>query len=160
MAADLTAPRVAAAMAEAEVRRLTHPLSLQDLVDRYPSRRGVRTIRELLSDRSVGSNRTRSELELAFLEFLVRAGLPLPETNVRLLVANRWVEVDCVWRERRLVAELDGRAAHLTPAAFDSDRARDRSLAAAGWPTIRITWRQLHSDEHALAADLRALLAL
>jgi hypothetical protein len=160
MAADLTPTRVAAAVAEAELRRLTHPLSLHDLLERYPSRRGARTVRELVTDREVGARLTRSELELAFLEFLVRAGLPLPETNVWLAVGNRWIEVDCVWREQRLIAELDGRATHLTPAAFDNDRARDRSLAAARWRTVRVTWRHVHGDEQALEADLRTLLAL
>ena len=67
-------------------------------------------------------------------------------------------EADCHWPEARLIAELDGRGAHLTSHAFEADRAKDRALSVAGWRVIRITWRQLHADEPSLAADVRKLL--
>jgi very-short-patch-repair endonuclease len=53
---------------------------------------------------------------------------------------------------------VDSRSAHVTLAAFELDRERDRLLQAAGWRVIRITWRQLEDDETALVADLRRLL--
>jgi very-short-patch-repair endonuclease len=68
-------------------------------------------------------------------------------------------EVDCAWTDRRLIVELDGRAAHATPAAFEADRRRDRLLQAAGWRVIRLTWRQLSHERAELVGDLRALLA-
>ena len=46
------------------------------------------------------------------------------------------MEADCVWRDARLIAELDGRAVHGTVAAFERDRARDRALNAAGWRVV------------------------
>jgi len=61
-------------------------------------------------------------------------------------------------RAQRLVAELDGHASHGTSAAYERDRARDRVLNAAEWRVVRITWRQLHREPEAVAADLRALL--
>ena len=75
-----------------------------------------------------------------------------------MLVAGIWIECDFVWRETRLIVEFDGRATHGTPAAFESDRARDRKLQAMGWRTVRITWRQLEEEPEAVAYDLRALL--
>jgi len=42
--------------------------------------------------------------------------------------------------------------------AFERDRARDRALHAAGWRVLRITWRQLHREADAVAADLGVLL--
>jgi very-short-patch-repair endonuclease len=70
------------------------------------------------------------------------------------------VEVDCVWRSSRLIAELDGRAIHGTVRAFERDRARDRALGAAGWRVIRITWRQLNQEARELTEDLGAMLGV
>ena len=69
-----------------------------------------------------------------------------------------WIEADCVWREQRLIVELDGHTNHATRSAFESDRARDRALIAAGWRVMSVTWRQLHDEPEALAHDLRASL--
>ena len=141
--------RVEAAMAEADAHRLTDAVSIDTLLERYPRRKGAQVLRAILK---LGAARTRSELEIAFLELLDLHGLPRPETNV-------WLgefEVDCLWRDQRVIVELDSREFHDTAAAFEADRERDRKLAAAGWRVIRITWR--HLSDPRLVADLRALL--
>jgi very-short-patch-repair endonuclease len=107
-----------------------------------------------MKEASIGARVVRSELEELFQAFLIRAGLPLPQTNQRI----EGFEVDCVWPDQRLIVELDGRAVHDTFHAFEQDRVRDRVLAAAGWHVIRVTWRQLHEEPELLAADLRQLL--
>jgi very-short-patch-repair endonuclease len=84
--------------------------------------------------------------------------LPKPTLNVPLQLGSDWIEVDCLWRDQRVIAELDGHAAHGTRAAFERDRNRDRALQALGWRTVRVTWRQLHEHESAVVADLRRLL--
>jgi very-short-patch-repair endonuclease len=142
------------ALREAEHLRLTDPLSLQDLADRYPRRPGLKAVRALLTEASLGAKIIRSELEERFQDFLIRAGLPLPQTNV----AIEGFEVDCVWPEQRLIVELDGHASHSPAHAFELDRARDRRLEAAGWRVIRITWRQLVQEPELVEADLRRLL--
>jgi very-short-patch-repair endonuclease len=147
--------RVAAAMKEAEVLRLFDDVSLATLLDRYPRRPGAALLRSLVD---ATLPRTRSELELAFLEFLVARRLPLPETNVWMQVGDRWIEADCVWRPQKVIAELDGHAIHGTPHAFEADRARDRRLAAHEWHPIRVTWRAVHEEAAALEVDLRLLL--
>ena len=68
------------------------------------------------------------------------------------------MEVDFAWRSERLIVELDGFAAHGTRAAFERDRARDRSLQAAGWRVVRVTWRQLREAPRQLVRELEALL--
>jgi hypothetical protein len=50
------------------------------------------------------------------------------------------------------------RRAHLTTAAFERDRARDRALHADGRRVMRVTWRQLHDECRSIAADLRKML--
>jgi hypothetical protein len=158
LAAVLRPDQVERAINEAEVRRLTDPLSLDDLIRRYRGRRGVAVIRSILKDGRIGLQVTRSELESRFLSFLDGEDLPRPLTNAGVRLRRRWVECDCVWRSRRVAAELDGHAAHRTAAAYERDRLRDRELHAAGWRVIRITWRQLDDDPIALAADLRRML--
>jgi restriction endonuclease-like protein len=143
--------QVERAFNEAEVRGLTDTVSLPDLVQRYPGRRGIRTIKTILD---TGPAFTREELEARFAAFRRNAGLPSPSLNA----AVEGFECDCVWADQRLIVELDGRATHATRAAFERDRARDRVLTVAGWRTIRVTWRQLHEQPEALAADLRKLL--
>jgi very-short-patch-repair endonuclease len=142
------------ALREAERRRLTDPLSLHDLVARYPRRPGLKAIRALLAEAGIGAKIIRSELEERFQDFLLRAGLPLPQTNVVI----EGYEVDCVWPEQRLIVELDGHASHSPTHAFELDRARDRRLEAAGWRVIRITWRQLEQEPDLVESDLRRLL--
>ncbi|HEU0024588.1 MAG TPA: DUF559 domain-containing protein [Thermoleophilaceae bacterium] len=159
LAAVLRAPQLEQAIEQAEMLRLTDPLSLRDMLARYPGRRGVLALRRILQEGRIGATVTRSELEARFREFVEHAGLPRPEVNVRLQLAGEWIEVDCLWRSQRVVVELDCRAVHATNAAFERDRARDRRLQAAGWRPVRVTWRQLARDAHAVEADLRVLLA-
>jgi hypothetical protein len=146
------------AIQAAEVRRLGNARSLADLVAGHPRRRGTATLRKILASERFGEGATRSELEERFLAFVESQGLPRPEINSLLELGGRWIECDCLWRTPRVVAELDGRSAHLTRVAFEWDRARDRALQAAGWRVVRVTWRQLARDPAAVAADLRRLL--
>ncbi len=53
------------------------------------------------------------------------------------------IEVDFVWRDRRLIVEVDGYAFHRSPAAFERDRERDVLLQTRGWRVMRFTWRQV-----------------
>jgi very-short-patch-repair endonuclease len=85
-----------------------------------------------------------------------QAGLPAAETNVRLGA----YEVDFLWRERRLVVEVDGYAFHSSRAAFERDRLRDAELQAQGLRVMRVTWRQIaHRPDEAIQRVLRALAA-
>ncbi len=146
------------ALHEAEVRRLDDRLSLDDLITRYPRRAGAARVRAALANRRIGSTATRNDLEELFLALLRNRDLPRPEINVWLVVGGDTFEVDCLWRDPRLVVELDGRSAHDTVRAFEQDRRRDRVLQAAGWRVLRITWRQLHDEPDAIATDLSTLL--
>ena len=96
---------------------------------------------------------TRSVFEDAFLAFVDRHALPRPEVNQ--IVAG--YEVDMLWRPRRLIAELDGRAYHED--SFEEDRDRDAALTAAGFRVVRVTWRRLTRQEKREAGRFRALLA-
>lgn len=145
------------AMHEAEVKGLTDRLSLWDLLERYPRRRGAANLRVLLGAKTPAGI-TQTDLEELFVEFLDEYGLPRPRLNATLAVRHRLLRPDCMWSQQRLLAELDGRDVHLTDQAFESDRQRDRVLLVEGWRSTRITWRQLRDERVELAADLRELL--
>jgi very-short-patch-repair endonuclease len=143
---------------ELEVRCITDKLSIPDLLDRYPRRRGSAKLRALLADNSAMRGITRKELEKRFAGVLRDTDLPPPRLNADISVRGRFFEADCVWLEQRVIVELDGRAAHGTRRAFERDRERDRLLQSDGWRVVRITWRQLCGDAPAVVADLRRML--
>lgn len=158
LAAVVSTTEFERAVREAEFLRLPDRPPLAELLDRHPRRPGTRAVRitlERLSRLAPGAS--RSSLEDRFLRFAVRAELPMPETNVAIRIGDRTYEADCLWREQRLILELDGHEAHGTRSAFESDRERDRRLQAAGWTVIRVTHRHL-GESKALAADIRSLL--
>jgi very-short-patch-repair endonuclease len=150
LAALLDQHRLARAAERAEALRLTSPTSLGALAARYPRRPGTPAIRRLQPTDTT----TRSELERRFLTLLEAEKLPRPLVNTPI---DRY-EADFAWPAANLIAELDGYQTHATRAAFERDRARDRTLQTQGWRVLRITWRQLEDDPEQIAAELRALL--
>lgn len=157
LAGVLSLRQLERALHEAEVRQLTAAVSLPALLGRYPRRPGSANLRALLKARApVGV--TQNEFEELFVAFLDAHELPRPQFNAMLALRGRFFKPDCLWREERLIVELDGRAAHRTSQAFESDRQRDRVLLAEGWRSMRVTWRQLHDEPTSVAADLRQLL--
>jgi very-short-patch-repair endonuclease/predicted transcriptional regulator of viral defense system len=158
LAAVASRRQVERAFNEAEVLGLTDPLSIPELLARYPRRRGTAMLRAVLADGERASGITRNDFEERFARFVDVHGLPPPRFNADIAVAGRFFNVDCVWDEARLVVELDGRATHGTRRAFEADRERDRLLVADGWRVVRITWRQLETP-NGIVTDLRKLLA-
>lgn len=160
LAATEDADTVENLLRESEFRQLTDRLSLPDLIERYPGKRGTRKVQlalDRLKEDPVG--RKRSRLEERFAPFLRLHRLPLPRFNDWILLGDKRYQVDCHWPDLRQVVELDGWDGHSTRTAFREDRARDRRLAAAGYRVTRLTWNQLEDEPAAVAADLRELLA-
>ncbi|MGN6664856.1 MAG: DUF559 domain-containing protein [Solirubrobacterales bacterium] len=146
---------------EMEYRELWGRLSLPDLLERYPGKRGIRKVRaavERLEEEPSG--RRRSKLEERFAPFLRRYHLPLPRFNDWILFGPKRFQVDCHWSGTGLIVELDGWEGHRTRSAFREDRARDRALRVGGYSVTRLTWRQLDDEPEAVAADLRVLLGI
>ncbi|HEX6752360.1 MAG TPA: type IV toxin-antitoxin system AbiEi family antitoxin domain-containing protein, partial [Solirubrobacterales bacterium] len=161
LAATSSIDVVESAIRQVEYLRLYDRLSLPDLIERYPGRRGVRQLRTALQ-RIEGAppGRTRSPLEERFVRFLRRHRLPRPQLNDWIVVGTKRFQVDCHWPRARQVVELDSWEAHGTRSAFREDRARDRALRTAGYAVTRVSSAQLDDEPEAIAADLRAFLAV
>jgi very-short-patch-repair endonuclease len=157
LAAAVSRRQVERALNEAEVLQLWDRLSIPDLLERYPRRRGAAVLRAILGEEGGLSGMTRNDFEELFADFVDEHGLPRPRFNADVAAGGRFFNVDCVWDAVKLIVELDGRATHGTRRAFESDRERDRLLITDGWRVVRITWRQLQAGT-AVAADLRAIL--
>jgi very-short-patch-repair endonuclease len=157
LAAVLDRPELQRAIEQAEALRLSDTTPLAALVARYPGRRGTAVLKRILGAEKLTAGVSRSDLEDRFLSFLAERGLPAPRTNVWLQLGEDWIEVDCVWPEQRVVAELDSWIYHGTRAAFRRDRARDRHLKVAGWQPIRITAWDIDEQPEALETELLAL---
>ena len=152
LAAVLPAHQLERAINEAEIQGLTDPLSLPDLIARYPRRKGVGAIRAILDDRPSPHPRG-ARGALSSVPTCPPASRPLDSTPMC------WATSATACGPTGASSSSSTAApAHDTRLAFEQDRERDRVLSAAGWRVIRITWRQLHQTPERVAADLRRLL--
>jgi very-short-patch-repair endonuclease len=103
----------------------------------------------------VESDRTRSDLESAFLDLFRRHHNPSPEVNVKL---GRW-EVDFLWRSHHLAVEVDTWTYHRGSVSFEDDHARDLDLRQRGFTVLRFTDTQLESEPERVVAVLRETLS-
>jgi hypothetical protein len=158
VAASSTKGELERALNEMEVQGIVDELSIPDLLERYPRKRGSAKLRTLLGDEAAVRGIAREKLEERFAVALEGSDLPPPRRNADLAVRGRIIEADCLWAKQRVIVELDGRGAHGTRQAFERDRERDRLLQVDGWRVVRITWRQLRDDAPAVLADLSTLL--
>jgi very-short-patch-repair endonuclease len=132
--------------------------ALREQLARMAGRRGCAALAAALAgfdERAIG----RSVAETRFLALVRRARLPTPEANVWIpLPEGGGYRPDFLWRERRLIVEVDGRAHHSRRRAFDHDRRRDRRLFLAGYTTLRFPAREVLSRPTRVASELRTLL--
>ncbi len=143
------------AFEEADRLKLLRVPELERVCARAGRRKGLPALRRLISA-ATAPLITRSPLEDSFAEFYREhlADLPEPLTNVSILDH----EVDAYWPSHRLVVEMDSWEHHSHRAAFESDRARDTKMQAAGYRVLRYTHRRLEADPDEVTSELRAIL--
>ena len=154
----LGSDRVLRAIREAEFLQLLDLVALKAAVQRAHGRKRLRVLTEALAHHTPGQI-VREELEHRFLELVRAAGLPAPETNVKIKARGRTYEIDCLWRAQRVAVELDGRAAHARTTAFESDRRKDAALNAIGLRPLRFTWFRVTNEPADVIGELDATLA-
>jgi very-short-patch-repair endonuclease len=87
------------------------------------------------------------------LELLRAAGIPDPQRNVAI---GPYV-VDFLWREARLVIEVDSYTWHSSSRAFSRDRRKDAFLADRGLTVVRVTWEMMDQPLPLIARIARAI---
>jgi len=146
--------RLRHALANADYRRLLDVDALRGAAGR--GRPGSDALRRALDEHLPELGFTRSEFERRMLELCESAGLPVPEVNAVI----GGMEVDALWRDQRVIVELDGQGNHGTPAQIARDHDRDLRLRALGFTVLRYSWEQLKRRPDLVAADLRRALGL
>ncbi len=159
--AAVVSPRgVERALDQSEILGLFDLDALVDQLERNVKHPGAGRLRAVLGRYDIGTEITDSELEERFLSFCRAQTFPTPEWHGAINPGDGGVVLrpDAVWRDQRVVVEVDGERFHRTRHAFHEDRMRDQRLVVAGWRVIRTTWQQLTTRPEELAAALRRLL--
>jgi very-short-patch-repair endonuclease len=128
---------------------------LNDLCERTPNRKGIRSLRAVVADMTGPAPWLQSELEEFFRELIRASDLPDYEANVTV----EGELVDVLWRKERVIVELDGFTFHKSRARFEADRRRDAKLQVAGYRVLRITHERLTTEPDKVLAEIRALLS-
>jgi predicted transcriptional regulator of viral defense system len=147
---------------QAEIINVFDLLALEEQLARNATRAAGQLVRAVLEEHYPGSTPTESELEERFLAMTRAAGLPDPEVQVWLALADGGgpIRVDFLWRPQRLAVETDGGRTHGTRQARERDSDRDQRLTLADWRPIRVTWKQINRDAERTGARIRSLLAM
>ena len=157
LATKLTPKALRRMVRQAFANGIVSARQLADVLARSPRHPGAAKLRALLAD---GYVPTRSELEDRALDLLHTTGIERPEVNPRLVLSGRTIQPDLLWREQRVIVELDGAAWHEQRLAREDDAERQALLEAHGYRVLRITWRQLVDHPRQTIARMRAALRL
>lgn len=128
----------------------------EEVVHRSVARRGIRTARRAVE---VLDGLRESSLESASFAYFIEYEVPLPRVQVEIRSrSGRFLgRVDCLWEEKRLVGEVDGRMKYRSPEDIYAEKRREDELRAEGLSVIRWGAQDLRTD--ALARRVKALLA-
>jgi very-short-patch-repair endonuclease len=154
-------PREAVEMAA--TKKVLDIVAIDAVLANGPRRRGAPALRTVIDEwRPVAEtakySTVRSLFEAKLLPLVASAGLPIPKINARVRTAERILEVDLFWPDRRLVVEADSRRHHAIEVAFERDHKRTRELVAAGYEVLRVTWREAENEPATVFALIRARL--
>jgi hypothetical protein len=141
LAPMLSAGQLAATLGEADRGGLLDVEAVERALRRTRGRHGHghrRLVAALDAHERYGAALLQSELEERFLDLLLDAGLPRPLLNAPV----GGFQVDALWREQRLIVELDGWRHHKERQAAARDRDKTNKLQTAGYMTLRF----LHGD--------------
>lgn len=118
-------------------------------------RHGIVALRDALDEWTLDGRPADSVLEVAMHRLVRRADLPPVEFHP---IIEGW-EIDFRIVDTNVLIECDGWTYHgLDRLQFERDRQRDAELAAAGWVTLRFTYRSIIRTPFVVAARIRSVL--
>lgn len=155
LAADMTPKALRRMVRQALAERRVSIRRLNDVLRRAPRHPGAPALRTVVGD---GHVPTKSDLEDLALDLLQAAGIDRPEVNPVLQLDARDIRPDLLFREQRLVIELDSRRWHHDPLTQQDDADKQAILEAHGYRVLRITWWQIVNHPQQTLRRIRAAL--
>ena len=146
-----------AAVGHVVTNGLASPVALRTAVDVHTrrGRHGVPAFRAALDEWVIDGKPVDSALETAMRKLIEAHRLPPVEFHARI----GGYEVDFWIIDSPIVLECDGWDHHAkTPVQQARDAKRDGELAAAGFVTVRFTFRQITRDPAAQATRIRRIV--
>jgi hypothetical protein len=140
LAATLHPFRFARAAEDAWNLRLFTPEEAADYLQRHRCRgkNGVRVMETWLEGVVVRPRPAQSGLEQLLIECLIRVGLPEPERQYPVVLADGvTIHLDIAWPRRRLAVEPGAARWHGGALEQRRDQARDRACSEQGWHVLR-----------------------
>jgi hypothetical protein len=128
--------------------------AIEALLERCRGRHGLKPLRAAIAEVTGEPPRINSDWERDFLDFCADHGIPRPELNVIV----EGYEVDVLWREQKLIVELDSFAFHSSRRAFEADREKDADLQLAEHRVLHVTWLRFTNQPAKVAATIRTAL--
>lgn len=132
-------------------------VDVEQVVAGHARMRGLARLRKALKLVDAGAE---SPYETLTRLLLIRAGLPAPQTQFRVLdrFGHLVARLDMAWPEKRVAVEYDGAQHWTDPEQRRRDIERLAALEALGWIVIRVSSRMVRRPAP-LVARVRAALA-
>lgn len=113
------------------------PVEAENLLHRYPARRGIRRARIALGLADAGGH---SPKETWLRLLLMRAGLPRPQTQIPVHdeFGNLLAYLDMGWEEVKVAAEYDGEQHRNDRWQYTRDIRRLEGIEGLGWIVVRV----------------------
>ena len=155
VAEDATGREIERALDRAEQQQILDMRAIDDVLARAAGRRGAKLLRSVLAEHRVGSTLTRNDFEEAFLAICRAIELPPDAVNVWIAFPDGGgAEADFLFRDQRLIAEVDGRDPHSvrngvsTPTAAATRASCCWAGASSGSPGSRSCTSRPTSPQH------------
>lgn len=145
------------AVIEAISLKLASPQAIRSTLLRHakPGRRGSTALRMAIESWANEESPPDSVLETKMASLLREYRLPPADFHAMV----EGFEVDFLIRGSRVVLECDGWSVHgVDRDQFEFDRLRDATLLAAGYVTVRFTWRHLRDRPELVARRIREVI--
>ena len=121
--------------------------------------RGTRGQRRARTARASAADNPWSQPERAAHRLLRSAGITGWTGNTPVTTQDGIRYPDILFDKVKLLVEIDGRAHHSSPEAFEADRRRQNQLVLAGWTVLRFTPQQLAERPADVVALIRGTIA-
>jgi Transcriptional regulator, AbiEi antitoxin/Protein of unknown function (DUF559) len=139
-----------------ELQRAVEQAERLGLLDRraIEGRPGASRVMRALAQFEPEALKSRSDWEAEFVDFCRDHDIPRPTLNA---VVHGY-EVDALWKEEKLIVELDSWEFHRGRRSFEEDRRRSAALQRHGFSVLRLTHRMLNEEAEESAATILDLL--